>query len=155
MLQGILAGHGTQLADRPAQKWPARRGQNDASHLIAAVPAQRLEDGVVLAVQWKQVDAGGARRAGDQLARNDQHFLVGKRDILAGFDRAQGRQEPQRPHECRHHQLRGRGRRYLLQPLRPVSDRTVELRHQPPQLNGGRMIAHCDKGWSETTDLLS
>ncbi len=86
----------------------------------AAVALERLEDGVVLAVDRQQVDALLASRAGHELARDHQHLFVGEGDVLAGVDGRERRDETERADERREHEvgLRDASRRRAVLPIR-------------------------------------
>ncbi len=91
---------GRQLAERSA-----RRGENNPLDGLARPPFDTLEDRVVLAVDRQQTHAVLAHRASHDLAGDDQHFLIGEGDILAGLDRSERRRQTECTDQRRHHEL--------------------------------------------------
>ena len=87
MIERLGDGYRCETIGRKAEKRTARRGQNDALERGAAASFEALENRVVLAIDRQQAYAALAHRGRHHLARDDQHFLVGERDILAGLDR--------------------------------------------------------------------
>ena len=108
MVERLGDGYRREAIGRQAQKRAARRGQNDALERGAAASFQALENRVMLAIDRQQAYAAFAHRGRHHLARNNQHFLVGERDILARRDRGQGGTESERADQGRNHD---RGRR--------------------------------------------
>ena len=72
-------------------KWAAGSGQPKAPHRAGRLVVQALEDGGVFAIDRQHAHAMFGRFAHYRLARHNQNFLRGDRDIFAGADGGQGR----------------------------------------------------------------
>src|SRR5207249_2321575 len=84
----------------PGAKRAARRGEDEAGQLGGAAAGDALQHRAVLGIHGHDLPTSLARGAGDQLARHDQRFLVGKRHALAGAQGSQGRLEPRGAHDA-------------------------------------------------------
>ena len=87
---------------RPGAERAARGGQDDALDVFARAGAERLEYGIVLAIDRQHGGAGDGRAPHEQAAGANQTFLVGERDGRAAFDRGQRRLQSDRAADRRH-----------------------------------------------------
>ena len=74
---------------RPVAKRAATRREDDATHTGLRVALEALEDGVVLAVDGEELSAVFFRGGHDELAGEDEDFLRGEREVLAGGERGE------------------------------------------------------------------
>lgn len=89
--------HVSHVTQRGGAERAARRRQDDALDRVALVLFQHLENGVVLAVDRKQLAAAFADRCDEQVAGRYQAFLVGKGDIGAAACGGKRRCQPAVP----------------------------------------------------------
>ena len=83
----------------------ARSRQDDALHGLGALEVEDLEDGAVLGIDGQQGRPVPCHFAHDDVARAHERLLVRKPDDGAALDRGEGRLEPRRSHDRRHHAL--------------------------------------------------
>ena len=88
MCAGLIGGDRRESFDRPIAQWAAGRGQQNAFHpdrgqALAEVRRQTLEDGVVLAVDRKQLRAALLHGTHEQGPGHHQRLLVGEQQTLA------------------------------------------------------------------------
>jgi hypothetical protein len=86
---GFGRGHAREFRDRPCPKRTARRGEKYPAHtglprVARVAQRQALENRVVLAVNGEQRRAAPRRRRHEHGATDDERFLVGEQDALAG-----------------------------------------------------------------------
>ena len=85
---------GIHLFPRRVQKRTARCGQDQPADAVNVLSLQALEDGTVFAVDREQPDIVLPHLLHDQLAADNKGFLVGERDVLAGFNGAERGVQP-------------------------------------------------------------
>ena len=87
---------------RPGTERAARRGQDDALDVFARTGAERLEYGIVLAIDRQHGGAGDGRAPHEQAASTNETFLVGEGDGGTAFDRSQRGLQSDRAADRRH-----------------------------------------------------
>src|SRR5579875_1047220 len=105
MLKRIGNGNARKLLPRQSPKRAARGGKYYSVDVFATLSVKALEDGVVLAVDRQQPSASSPDGVNYQFPGHHQHFLIGERDILAGFDRRIGGAQAKHAHHRAHHKL--------------------------------------------------
>jgi hypothetical protein len=72
----------------------ARCGQNHAFDILAAMSFERLKDGAVLAVDGENADMVFLGFRLHQCAGHDHRLFIGERDLFAGSNGRQRREQP-------------------------------------------------------------
>ena len=91
MAQRPLGRNRRQILSGNRSKWAARRRQDDALDFVLAARPQTLVDGIVLAIDWQQVGAGGARCRHHRLSSGHKNLFIGKSHATSGLHRPIGR----------------------------------------------------------------
>ena len=159
MGQGHGRGDGFQAGPVGAPERAARGGQHqlfDERQIGQAHAAQGLEQGVVFGVHGQDHRARGGGGGPDEVAGQDQGFLVGQGHDLAGGHGGQGRPKAGRAHDGRDHEvdLRGAGQGGVAG--RADEDvRAVAGRQQLGQGGGPGVVDDGQHGRPEGGGLLS
>src|SRR5207247_8543525 len=82
MAQGLLSGDRAERGERTIAERSARRGHGDPADARRLYAGHALPEGRVLAVDGPQALPRPAARRSDEVAPDDEHLLVGERDIL-------------------------------------------------------------------------
>ena len=120
MLAGLLGRGGGDSLRRPGPERPARSGQDQTPNGTARIHAgsairQALEDGIVLAVDRQQRDAGLAAGSAEKRAGHDDGFLVGQQHRACAARRRQRGRQARRPDDGGHDRVDARGAGHLDQ----------------------------------------
>ena len=110
MRQGLLRGDALELREGRLSERPSGSRQHQAPHFSARSAAQTLMQRVVLAIHRKKFAPRFLGCGHHQLARRNQHFLVGERNRLSQLHRLVGRFQPHHAHCRRDHHIRFRMR---------------------------------------------
>src|SRR6476619_7575618 len=87
MIERLVHSNRVEISERPRPKRTPAGRQNDLGDLVSSTGLKALEDGGMFAVDRQQRGAMllGERR--DKGPADNKGFLIGQREILAGFER--------------------------------------------------------------------
>ena len=102
---GVTAASASGAASRKGPPEAVRRMRRtpDLVEIAAKVPRQRLENGVVFAVDGQQHRPVAAHGIDEHRARHDQRFLVGEQHLLPGLRCGKPGPQSSRPDDGGHH----------------------------------------------------
>ena len=138
MAQGVLDRHRLEIGRRAPAEGAARRRQDERLHRARPLAGEELVQRRVLGVDGDELRAGRLAQRHDELAADDEGFLVGERDVDALGERDDGRAEPRRADDGVQDQV-GVGLRHEADeplrarraPRRPSTPRS----HAPPRVD--------------------
>ena len=101
--EGALGRDLGKLFARKAEEGPAGAGEPQATHVLAPLPHQALEDGTVLGVDGQQLT--GAGQGHEKVAAADDGLLVGVGKGLAGLESGVARVDAHEADKSVHHHV--------------------------------------------------
>ncbi len=105
MAERLIDSGVAHIVPRGRPERPARRGENDAAHVVPPSRGERLEDRVVLGIDREDHRPGLAGPTHEQRSGADQALLVGNSHRCATLNGGHARAKPRSTSDRRHHPI--------------------------------------------------